>query len=164
MPFRREEAPDVNDVPTGYYILLPASFLALLAFSCWMGARRCGWRELAEAYRDQMPFEASQSRVTQATVMRSWRLSGGVPLRVGMDRQSLYLRTWPIPLPGFTPLRVPSGDVTMKRRRVFFFDRCELRFRQRAEVVVLIKERVMQGVVEAAGGAWGSDGRLVFRT
>jgi hypothetical protein len=162
MPFRREEARGVNDVPTGLYVLLPASFLGLLAFSCWMGARRCGWRELAEIYGDQMPFEAIQSRVTQASVMRSWRLSGGVPLRVGVDRQSLYLRTWPIRLPGFTPLRVPWGEVTMKRRRVLFRDLWELRFRQRAAVVVLIKERAMERVLGAAGGSWNGE-QVEFR-
>jgi hypothetical protein len=162
MPFRREGAPGVDKLPTGFYVLLPVSILALLVFSFWLGARMCGWRELVEVYRDQMPFEASQWRVAQARVMRSWRRSGGVPLQVGADRQSLYLRTWPIPLPGFTPLRVPWQEVSMKKRLVLFWSYCELRFQQRPDVLMLIRERAMEGVLKAAGGTWGGE-RVKFQ-
>ncbi len=146
-----------------HYVLMMIVVVILYFPMCWLMASISGWRRLASSYHNDGPFDPADWMVSRAYIRGALPFHSKFKLRVGADRQYLYLRTWPFSFPGHPELRVPWPEVSIAEAKVGFWRRCTVRFRECSGVSIQLNAATVERAVNQAGGQW-KDGQPQFPT
>ena len=119
--------------------VLPVFFLAFTSVWCgivFVCAYFSGWRALAQRFRARGPFEGRVRRFRHGAF---GAINYNGILVVGFNREGIYLAVFG-PYRLFTPpLLIPWSNVkSIRKKRVFFWDKAIIRFREPAGLTLTI--------------------------
>ena len=126
-------------------------FLALVWIGAsWLISRLSGWRRLAEAYSERLPFTGKHWWFQSAEMARMSHYGGS--LIVGANREGLHLA---VLLPfriGHPALFIPWSDISMREQKSrLSFTRVELTFQKVPGVAMKITAALGRKIQEAKG-------------
>ena len=139
---------------TGHFPLLTILLIAIL---WWMVggivfSHITGWASLAERYRCDERFSGDRLRFRSAA-MRYWGHFSNC-LTAGANRQGLFLSLSLPFLLGYPPLFIPWNEITVRRTRLLWAKRVELRLGREPAIPFRISERLATRLAALAGEAW----------
>ena len=128
------------------YEISALAVLGVMA-AMYFTAKLTGWQDLARSYRSQQPFRGKKWHC-QSARMRSGSNYDNC-LTVGVDEQGLYLSPFfPFSI-GHAPLFIPWGDLTARRKKVFFVYMVELQTSRTPNAPIEIMESLAKQINEA---------------
>jgi len=140
----------------GIVLIFIAAVGGFAAFWCLITAligRISGWAKLASVYQYGGLLELRRVWRYQSAGFGRFANYGNC-LTVGVDEAGLHLATVILFRCGHRALLIPWSDLTVRRRKMLFVSRIELRFAAVPSVVMTISDRLAQRIAETAGDQW----------
>jgi len=142
---------DPSDSP----LLVIAFFVVIWVVVSFVISKVSGWANLAGNYSSPNPFEGRCWRF-QSAQMR-WMSNYNNCLTVGANQQGLYLSIFIIMRIGHPPLFIPWRDISVTRKKIFWFRMVELGIGRETRLPFRIREKLANLLREAAGKSWPTE-------
>jgi hypothetical protein len=140
----------IDHHPNVLPILFPAFFVGMCLLVCAITSTFSGWSALTERFRIDGTFPGQRWR-KQSGVMRGQTYGG---LTLGCNENGLYLGvhfTFRFMHP---PLLIPWDQITVSRRKIFFFDFVRFELGREERVPLWIRAYRVEKIKDAAGEHW----------
>jgi hypothetical protein len=138
-----------------FSLLFPIFFISIWVVISVSISYVGGWHSLAQQFRNDGPVYGERYR-WQAAGMR-WTARYNGCLTISADIHGLHLATNILFRIAHPPLSIPWTQITLVRRRIFFFRVVEFRLGRQQNIPFTIFESLANKLKPAAGTSWPTE-------
>jgi hypothetical protein len=134
------------------WVIGPLSLVVLWLVITALVGYISGWTTLAKHYRLNSTFVGQRWRM-QSAQMR-WLANYNNCLTLGSNESGLYLSILPLFRFRHPPLLIPWEEISLSRKRLFFFEYMRLSLGRELGIPLLLRPRTADKLKWAAGDRW----------